>query len=571
MGCAGLNAVNFVAVANKYAKDVVAGKIPACKLTRQACQRQLDDLRKAKKNWPYRFDAKAAARPCIFIELLPHVKGKWAKARERIALEPWQIFWITTAFGWVRKADGTRRFRTIYIEVARKNAKSTIASGLALYMLALDGEAGAECYSAATKKDQARIVFDAARKMALVSPMFCKKYGVQILAHALTQERSGSKFVAIDAEARTQDGLNPSFIGIDELHAHKTRELFDVLDSATGSREQPMMLIITTAGSNQAGVCYEQRNYVVKILKGVFRDETYFGIIYTIDEGDDWQSEQVWAKANPNLGISVSMEDMRGRARKARQSPASLNTFKTKRLDVWVSADSAWMDMDEWNAAGDPSLIEADFAADDCVAGLDLASKIDVAARVNVYRRTVKDKVHYFAFGKFYLPESVIVDGSNDQYAGWKEQGFLTTTPGNVIDFDQIEDDIKALSGAVALREVAYDPHQATQMVSHLIDDGVTCVEMRPTVLNFSEPMKEIQALVRRGLLHHTGDPVLAWMVSNVVCHTDKKDNIYPNKERRENKIDGVVAMIMALGRQLVEDHADDLNAAILARGGLAA
>ena len=563
--------VDHVAAAIKYAKQVVAGKIPACKFVRQACQRQLDDLRRAKKKWPYRFDKAAAARPCIFLELLPHVKGKWAADHKRIKLEPWQSFWITTAFGWHRKADGTRRFRTVYIEVPRKNAKSTIASGLALYMLALDGEAGAECYSAATKKEQARIVFDAARKMALDCPRYLAKYNVQVLAHALTQESTGSRFVALDAEGRTQDGLNPSFISVDELHAHRNRDLFDVLDSATGSREQPLMIIITTAGSDQAGVCYEQRNYVDKILDGVFADETYFGIIYTIDAGDNWDDEKVWQKANPNLGVSVNIEDMRGRARKARQSPASLNTFKTKRLDVWVSADSAWMDMDEWNAAGDPSLVEADFAADECVVGLDLASKIDIAARMNIYRRTIKAKQHYFAFGKFYLPESVIEGGGNDHYTGWHDQGFLTATPGNVIDFDEIEDDIIELPSVINLREVAYDPHQATQMISHLIDEAIVCVEMRPTVLNFSEPMKEIQALVKRGLLHHNGDPVLAWMVSNVVCHTDKKDNIYPNKARAENKIDGVVAMIMAIGRLILEGESTDLEAIILARGGLAA
>ena len=562
---------NYVVIATKYARQVVAGKIPACKFTRQACQRQLDDLQRAKKSWPYRFDRAAAERPCQFLEKLPHVKGKWAKEHKRLTLEPWQVFLVTTAFGWLRKADGTRRFRTVYIEVARKNAKSTLASGLALFMLACDGEAGAECYSAATKRDQARIVFDAARNMALGSVPFLRKFGVQVLAHAITQERTGSKFVALDAEGRTQDGLNPSFVSIDELHAHKSRDMFDVLDSATGSREQPLLMIITTAGSDQAGVCYEQRNYVVKILEGVFADETYFGIIYTIDDGDNWSHESTWAKANPNLGVSVNIEDMRGRARKARQSPASLNSFKTKRLDVWVSADSAWMDMDEWNAAGDPSLIEADFAADECVVGLDLASKIDIAARMNVYRRTIKEKQHYFTFGKFYLPESVIEGGGNDHYSGWHEQGFLTETQGNVIDFDEIEADIIALPSVINLREVAFDPHQATQMISHLIKDGITCVEMRPTVLNFSEPMKEIQALVKRGLLHHNGDPVLAWMVSNVVCHTDKKDNIYPNKARAENKIDGVVAMIMALGRLILEGEADDLDAIIRARGGLAA
>lgn len=538
---------HHINAANKYARDVVSGKIQACKWTIAACERQLEDLKLEKeKYWPYRFDKDRAEKVCKFIELMPHIKGKWAGTK--IQLEPWQKFIITTVFGWVSKADGIRRFRTAYIEVPRKNAKSTLTSGIGLYMLTADGEGGSECYSAATTRDQARIVFNDAQQMARRSPEFRTKFGVEVNAHNINVIKTASKFEALSAEGDTLDGLNIHFAAVDELHAHRTRSVYDVLETGTGSRSQSLIWSITTAGSNRAGICYEQRTYLTKILDRVHGDETYFGVIYTIDDEDDWSDPGVWAKANPNYGVSVYPDDIARLCTKALQMPSAVNNFLTKRLNVWVNADTAWMDMRAWEKCGDPTLSPDDFEGEPCWVGIDLASKVDISAMVQIFERDG----HYYVFGRYYLPEETIENNANSQYSGWARDGRIVATPGPVTDFGYIEQDLLDMVSRFELREVAYDPHNATQFSTRMMDEGVPMVEMRPIVLNFSEPMKQLEALTLLGNIHHDGDPVLAWMVSNVVCHHDKKDNIYPNKERDENKIDGVVATIMALGRAMV-------------------
>lgn len=548
---------NFPAIAGKYARDIVRGKILACQWVKLACQRHLDDL----ERWPkatseYHFDKAAATKVCKFIELLPHIKGKWARKKEKIVLEPWQIFFLCVVFGW-KKPDGNRRFNTAYLEVGRKNAKSTLASGIALYMLTADGEEGAEVYSAATSRDQAKIVFGVSRAMARKSSDLREHYGLDVNAHNLNVIGTDSKYEALSSEGNSLDGLNIHCSVVDELHAHKTREVFDVLEGGMGSREQPLLAVITTSGSNRAGICYEQRTYVTKVLQGLVKDETYFGIIYTIDlhkdNEDDWTDPKVWIKANPNLGVSVFADDIARLCAKAMQTPSAQNPFKTKRLNIWVSADSAWMAMNKWDACAEEICIE-DFEKQPCKEGLDLASKIDIVAKIMLFKKVIDNKDHYYAFGKYYLPEAAITKENNSQYEGWEIEGRLISNPGEVTDISAIEDDIKEDATRFEIEEVAYDPFQATQIAVNLSDEGFTMVEVRPTVLNFSEPMKELEALVLQGRFHHDGCPVLAWMISNVVCHLDNKDNIYPKKERPENKIDGVIALIMALARYLVND-----------------
>jgi phage terminase large subunit-like protein len=559
---------DYAAIAEQYAREVVAGTILACRWTIDACRRQLADLERAETPaFPYRYEPARGARVCFFIELLKHIKGKWA--RQPIRLEAWQIFVVMTVFSWVwatdahadpeiAARDGFRRFRTSYLEVPRKNAKSTLTSGIGLYMLALDGEGGAECYSAATTRDQAKIVWSDARTMALRSPEFCNRFGVEVLAHAITIDETSSKFIPLAAEDGSLDGLNVHFACNDELHAHKTRGLYDVLETATGSRTQSLIWNITTAGSNRAGICYEQRTYLTKILQGVAQDESFFGIIYTIDDEDDWTDPTVWAKANPNYGVSVFPDDIARLCRKAQEMPSAQGNFLTKRLDVWVNADTTWMDMRAWDRCADKDLAIEQFEGERCIDGLDLASKVDIAAKVRVFSRLVDGNRHFYAFGRYYLPESAAEESGNSQYPGWIETERILTTPGNVIDFDTIEQELREDAARFELAEVAYDPFQATQLSTRLTAEGFTMVEMRPIVLNFSEPMKELEALVLSGRFHHDGDPVLAWMVSNVVCHRDQKDNIYPRKERVENKIDGVIALIMALGRWITQPEAGD-------------
>lgn len=528
----------------RYAQRVIAGEIVACKLTRLACERFLNDLDRS--DWQWRFDEALATRACTFIEHLPHIKGQWARQRLKITLEDWQVFIVCNLFGWVDKDTGLRRFLTCYLEVARKNAKSTLAAGIALYMLAADGEPGAEVYSAATTGDQARIVFDVARQMVLREAEFVRG-GIDPQRHGLYMPEDARKFEPLNAEGSTLDGLNPHCTIIDELHAHKRRDVYDVLDTARGARDQSLLASITTAGSDRAGICYEQRTYVVKVLEGVFEDERYFGVIFTLDDEDDWTDPAVWPKANPNYGVSVLAEDFERSAREAMNKPSAQNNFLTKRLNVWVNADSAWMDMRAWDRCGNPALKIEDFEGEEAIAAFDLASKVDIAASVKLFQRGKK----YFAFGRYYLPEQAVEDGRNSQYSGWARAGRLVVTDGNVVDYDRIETDLKEDAGRFKLVEVPYDPFQAMQFSQRMLAEGMPMVEMRPTVLNFSEPMKELEKLVLEGNFEHDGDPVLTWMVSNVVCHRDAKDNIYPRKEREENKIDGVVALIMALGRAM--------------------
>lgn len=561
-----------------YAQRVVRGEEAAGLLERLACQRFLRDLeRQGADDFPYTLDEARGARACRFMELLPHIKGEWAKPvyidghfeYSKISLEDWQIFGELQLFGWINRDTGLRRFRRAYEEVARKNAKSTRAAARQLYLLTADGEPGAHCYSAATTGEQAREVFDVARNMALREPEFRARFGVEVGKHDITIGETASSFKPLNAEGSTLDGLNIHGAVVDELHAHKTRAVWDVLDTATGARSQPLLSAITTAGSDRAGICYELRDYTIKVLQGTIDDDTWFGVIYTLDPEDikarNFHDPRVWRKANPNLGVSVKMEDMVAASKRAQAQPAALNNFLTKRLNVWVNADQAWLDMSAWDACADPALAPEQFAGEACVLGLDLASKVDFCAKVRVFRRDED----YYVFADHYLPQRAVStaagtdeDGkrkrgaTNSQYAGWAHAGLIHVTPGEITDYDLIEEHIRDDGKTFDLVEIAYDPYQATQLAGHLLDEGLPMVEMRPTVLNFSEPMKQLEALVLTRRIHHNGDPVLAWMISNVVCHTDHKDNIYPNKSRPENKIDGAVALIMALGRLIANPTA---------------
>ena len=540
----------YVEAAMRYAARVVDGDQPACKWTRLAVQRQLDDLARATgDDWPWVFDAERAARPCEFIELLPHIKGKWARSGSLITLDDWQCFVLTTVYGWVHSKTGIRRYREAYVEVPRKNAKSTLSSGLALYMLSADGEHGAEVYSCATTRDQARIVFDDAKAMAQRTPDLRTALGVAILQHAITVACTASSFRPLAAEGSTLDGLNVHFAVIDELHAHKTRAVYDVIDTARGAREQSMLWNITTAGSDRSGICYERRTHVTKVLDHVISDSTMFGIIYSIDEKDDPLDPISWAKANPNWLVSVLPDDMQAAARKAVAMPSAMANFLTKRLNVWVSSDSAWMDMAAWDACADRALTVESVEHLPCWIPLDLASKVDVAAAPRLFYD--KERDHYYLISRFWLPERAVATGRNSQYDGWVRAGHMNATDGEVIDFDQIEDALRSDVARLDVQELPYDPWQATQLAGRLQAEGAPMVEYRQTVATMSEPMKTFEALVLQRKLTHDGNPVMTWMVSNVVCHLDAKDNIYPRKEREENKIDGPVATIMGIGRIL--------------------
>lgn len=536
---------NYVAAADDYIKQVMAGRIPACKWVRAACERQREDRKRWRaKTSPFSFNKAKASAVCQFIEYLPHVKGPLAK--QEIQLEPWQIFVLTTVFGWIKVSDGKRRFRRSYIEVPRGNGKSAISSGVGLFMLAADGEMGAEVYSLATTRDQARIVFGDAQQMVRLSPDLRRHYGIEIAAHNINILMQGSKFEPLSAEGSTLDGLNIHLGIIDELHAHKTRTVYDVVETGTGKRDQSLLWVITTAGSDRSGICYEVRGFVTKVLDRVIEDDSQFGVIYGLDDDDDWASEESLKKANPNWGVSVRPEVVLPLMAKALQMASATNNFLTKHLNRWVNADTAWMDMRAWDRAA-CELTMDDFAGEPCHIGLDLASKVDIAALVAVF---VREGV-YYGFLRSYLPENTIFRAENSQYQGWHNEGRIISTEGDVLDYSAIENDLIEMNSRFQVQGIAYDPWQALQLSTRMTEQGLQMVEIRATVANFSEPMKQLQALVLSGKFKHDGDPVLAWMASNVVGHMDAKDNIYPRKERPENKIDGIVALIMALGRSM--------------------
>lgn len=548
--------LDYAARAQDYAERIVAGDIPASKLTIAACRRHLKDLKKAETGsakFPYRFSVEEANRICGLVEGFPHIKGHWAKMRERIKLEDWQCFVLAVSHGWLDE-NGYRRFRTVYIEVPRKNAKTTLSAPVALDKITADGEQGAECVVAATKLDQAKIAFNIARSMVKKSEAFRTEFSVVHRVKQIMCLETDSILQPIDARGNTQDGQNVHFSLNDELHAWRGRELYDVLETAMGSRMQPMMWNITTAGSDQSGICYELRQYLEKILKGLITDDQFFGIIYTIDKNDDIYAESTWRKANPNYGVSVLSSDMKALSGKARNNPSSRASFKMKRLNIWINAADQYFDSDAWAACADPEMRREDFAGEPCVGALDLASKLDANAGISIFQRDGK----YCLFCDFWLPDAAVNgDGANASYRGWAEEGWLQVTPGNVVDYEAIEDRVKDVWAIMhELQQLGFDPHQAQAMINRLMAEDIPCIEVRPTVLNFSEPMKEFDRLIRARLIRHDGNPMMAWMMDNVVAVEDRKENVYPRKERKENKIDGPVAAIMAMAMALTGEVA---------------
>ena len=436
---------DYTRKAARYIEGVLSGRIPACRFVRQACERQRRDLEKAKTGkWRYIFSRQAANRICRFIECLTHVKGE--KAGETIHLEPWQAFILTVIFGWLDRKTGKRRFRKCYIEVPRGNGKSTMLSGVGLYLLTADGEKGADIYSFATTRDQARIVFADALAMARGNRDFREAYGVTPLAHSIVVIGTNSKFLAKSSDADTLDGLNTHGGIIDELHAHKTRYVFDVVESSITKRAQPMVISITTAGFILDGICMEQRRTIAHILDQSITDDSYFGIIYTIDAGDDWQTEDALKKANPNWGVSVKPDTALSAQKSAKINTSAQKNFLTKYLDIWVNSDSAWMDMERYRKCISPELKRGDFRGKYCIFAVDLASKLDISAIIRTFWRRDPEsgEMHYYFFADYYLPEAAVNNSDNPAYDGWRRAGFLQATGGDVTDLNALEETLLA-------------------------------------------------------------------------------------------------------------------------------
>jgi phage terminase large subunit-like protein len=546
-----------VQAAEKYVDDVLSGAIPACKWVKLACERHRSDLESSETEaFPYRFDPELGDRPCRFFEKLPHVKGKWAKRdpktgrRTTLKLEPWQAFIFISIFGWVHKETSKRRYRKARVYVPRKNGKSFIAAAVGWWMLALDGEPGAEVYAGATSEAQAWKVFQPARQMALVNPDLPQKFKVGVQAQSLTLA-DGSIFKPIIG--KPGDGDSPHCAITDEYHEHPTSEQIDTMETGMGAREQPLSIVISTAGSNTASPCRDDWKNCELILNRTagFEDETTFAIIFTIDETDAWDSEEALIKANPNWGVSIEPSNMLADLKAAQQRANRQSAFKTKHLNQWVSIKQAYFNLSEWQKLARPDIKREDFRQYPCFLSGDLASKHDLVALMQLF--CLPDK-NYALFGKYYLPEATLELPENQHYRNWHIGGWIEKAGVDVTDLDHFKDDVLELCAGYQVEEMPSDPNRAWGVYPALVKEGVPIVEYRNTVLMMSEPLKELDALIRSGRIIHCGDPVLEWAIGNTTAREDLKSNVFPNKETPANKIDPVVGTIMALGRAMLKD-----------------
>lgn len=535
-----------------WAKRVAAGKVPCGQLQRAAAERHLCDLEDRKRRgWTW--DAAHAADVIAFFSHLRQWKGEFAGAP--LTLEPWQGFIIGSLFGWAR-ADGLRRFSTAFVEVPRGNGKSTLCAGLALYMLLFDDEPGADIYAIATKKDQARIVFEAARQIAIKTPQIKARLGHlngKLPKNNLFTESTASKFEPLGADEDTLDGLRPHLAIADEVHAHKSSGLINVIQTGMGTRRQPLLFEITTAGTNRNGPWWEHREYSRRVLEQRHDDESWFAFIAGADEGDDWRLDATWRKANPNYGISVKPDYLASECRKAQGQPMFQNDFRRLYCGQLVNQVDRVIDMRAWDACADPSLELDDFIGRRCIAGLDLSTTTDLCALVLVFP---DDDGGMVWFPWFWVPEAKIAErAAKDKvpYQQWAHAGHLTATPGNVVDYGFIREHIRSLHARFRVTEVAYDPWNATQVATELAGDGVPMVPVTQGYKSLSEPTKRLLADVPARRMRHPAHPVLTWCAENLAVSTDPAGNLKPDKSKATDRIDGIVAGITALNRLIVQ------------------
>ena len=538
-----------------YIDAVLKNKIVCCKWVKKCIERHKKDLKRYKLTAKYSkkatklyyFDENAGESILKAFNEYRHYKGKWAG--QRFILLPWQQALLYIVFGWRNRATGFRRFRTVYIEVARKNGKSTLAAGVGLYMLDLDGEPGAEVVSAATQREQAKIVHEAAKQMVKNS-LHLKKY-IKTYKDSLVVEDTVSTFKPLSSDYNTLDGLNISCAIIDELHAHKTRDLYDVLDTATGARQQPMILSITTAGVSQQSICREMHDYTENLLNDVITDDTFFGIIYTLDDGDDWTDPKVWIKANPSLGESIDPIELADRCRKAQNSSDSRNAFLRLRMNMWTSNTENWVTPEDWAKGGVPIELDS-LKGRECYVGMDLSSVSDLTAVCLLFQM---DDGKMQALWQYYLPAENITEKcrlDRVPYDQWARDGYITLTPGAAVDYDFIEHDILTRFAVdYKIKELAFDPYNAAQLTAHLVSAGLNCIISRQGMLSLSPPTKGLQVQIMSGNFIHGDNPVTNWMIGNCEVQTDAAGNtkLVKSANVKRRKIDGLVAAVMAFSR----------------------
>lgn len=494
------------------------------------------------------YDKAKADRAVKFIQNLKHTKGKWDG--KKFMLLPWQEQIVRDIFGIVQK-DGKRQFLTAYVEIPKKQGKSELAAAIALYLLYADGEASAEVYGAACDRNQASIVFDVAKQMVMKSPALMKRSKIAAATKRIVNYSNAGFYQVLSAETGTKHGLNVSGLVFDEIHAQPNRKLYDVLTKGSGdAREQPLFFIITTAGTDKQSICYELHTKALDIMNGRKNDSTFYPVVYGLEEGDDWNDEANWYKANPSLGHTIAIERVREAYKNALENPAEENVFKQLRLNMWTNSTVVWIPEHIYDKGDSPIDIDS-LVGRDCYAGLDLASTSDITAFVLVFPPRSENE-RYVVLPFFWLPEDTLelrCRRDHVLYDVWERQGYIYTTEGNVIHYGFIERFIEELGKKYHIKEIAYDRWNATQMVQNLEDEGFTMVPFGQGFKDMSPPSKELYKLLMEGSIIHGGNPVLKWMAQNVVMRQDPAGNIKPDKERSVEKIDGIVALIMGLDR----------------------
>lgn len=530
----------------KWAEQVAGGQLVTNEYIKLAVKRYFDDLRYATERGIY-FDKKEAARVISYFGKFRHTKGEFAG--KRFELEPWQEFYLMNIYGWKRAGD-VRRFNLAYLDIGRKNGKTSIAAIQGLYGLFGDREIRAEVYAAATKEEQARICLNEAKAFARTVPGWNQIFN--IFTKAITVEEVAGKyydstFKPLGRDSETQDGLNPSTAIIDEYHAHKSADLFNVIRSGMASRKNPLIVVITTAGFNRESPCYSFRDNAIKVLQGIKQQDNLFAMIFTLDENDDWQNEQNWFKANPNIHKAVNLSFLRDQFKNALNVGGTDEVeFKTKHLNIWTDAAEVWIQDHIWMQNDHGPLPDLNGA--ECFGGLDLASVRDITALVLLFK--VGEIYHIKPF--FWIPEAKLKDSSETvDYYKWRDSGLITVTEGNATDYNFIKEQILSLAAQYKVKSIAYDRWNASQLVIDLIEKGVKMEPFGQGYASMSQPTRQLEKLAVDGKFNHAGNPVMRWMCSNVAVRNDPAGNIKMDKEKSQNKIDGMVALAMALGMQM--------------------
>lgn len=529
-------------------------------LTRLAVQRHVLDRARSEADagYPYYFDLDSGLRVCRFVELMPHIEGRWEQ--DNLYLGDWQVFWYCTMFGWLRRDDDRRRFTDVYIEVGRKNAKSTGAAPVALYMLTCDGEPGPLVLCAATTGDQAAKVFRPAAMMARKSPVFRDRFRLEILTREIRCHDSDGLMMMVNSESSTQDGHNPYLTIFDELHAHKTRDLYDVLHSSGGARKGEMYLTITTAGINYEGVCYEQRKLCENMLRGAISLEHMYALIFTLDDGDDPYDEKVWGKANPMLYVPGDVskrlkKSIRQMAQEARASAERENEFKRKRMNVWLESGEPFFNADRWRKDCTISMLDFEkLKRLPCYGGLDLSAVKDFTSFALAWMDNATDNLYVHAW--LWLPATrleALRYQSPLPFLDWRRRRYFDTTEGDVTDYGVVEEKIMELSRNFRIQKVCYDPWNAPNTAQRLLDAGIQMEIFTQSTANYNHVMKTWDRRMMNGTLKHMRNDLMTWMVGSVVKREDDHLNIAPSKKKSISNIDGVVAGMMASAPHFTE------------------